>query len=192
MSEEGYIDYFAVLELTEEANPGEVRKNYKKLMKTLVMDIARAQITQDRRSAFLLQMAQLNAAFYILRDNDRRAAYVEARKRVIDLEESWRKAVEDGSDTEKWRRQYDSALKHFLSTYMEDLMLQAGRDKDCVEASNWDLNHERHASKVLREHRQRLYHVLQERLPYHEITKPELDWDERRKTVQELLTAKGA
>lgn len=189
MSEDVYIDYFAKLELTESANPGEVRKHYKKLMKNLVMDIARVQITQQRRDQFLLNMAQLNAAFYILRDNDRRAAYVEARKRVIALEEEWNAAVEAGGEAEQPRRKYDAALKHFLSTYLEELMLQAGRDKDCVEASHWDLNHERHASKILREHRQRLYHAIQERLPFHEVTKPALDWEERRGMVAELLGA---
>lgn len=192
MSEEGYIDYFAVLELTDAANPGEVRKNYKKLMKNLVMDIAREQITQAKRDRYLLTMAQLNAAFYILRDNDRREAYVADRKRVIDLEQQWHAAVEKGEDAEQLRRKYDGALRHFLSTYLEEYMLQAGRDKDCVEASNWDLNHERHASKILREHRQRLYQVIHERLPYHDVTKPSIDWDERGRLVSDMLTAKGA
>ncbi len=63
MSEEGYVDYFAILELDSSAKPGEVRKNYKRMMKDLVMEIARVRITEERRSHYLLQMAQLNAAF---------------------------------------------------------------------------------------------------------------------------------
>ena len=71
-------------------------------------------------------------------------------------------------------------------------MLEAGRDRDCVETSHWDPYHERHASRVLRHYRQRLYHEVRERLPYHEVSKPEVDWDERARTVAVLLDGEGA
>jgi len=188
MSEQGYIDYFAILSLGPEAKPGEVRKQYKKKMKNLVMEIAQAEITEEKRRQYLRQVAELNAAFYILRDNDRRAAYTEARDRVIQLEQQWREAVENGSpEADDLRRQFDGALRDFLSTYMEELVLEAGRDKECVEASHWDRSHERHAERLLREHRQRLYQQIHQRLPYAEITKPEVTWDTRTRLVDEVL-----
>lgn len=191
MSESGYIDYFALLGLTADAKPGEVRNSYKKAMKNLVADISQAQITPDRRDRFLLNMAQLNAAFYILRDKERRAQYEADRTKVIALEEEWRSAADAGSDQESIRRSYDGALKHFLSTYMEELILEAGRDPDCVEASHWDPSHERHAGRVLRHYRQRQYQEIHERLPFYDITKPVIDWDERAKTVAALAAGKG-
>lgn len=188
MNEAGYVDYFAVLELTPEAKPGEVRKNYKKMMKDLILDIARTEITEEKRDRFLLSMARLNTAFYILRDNDRRARYVEDRDRVMQLEEEWRTATEQGgAGVEELRRQFERALRDFLTTYMEDLVLDAGRDKECVEASNWDRAHERHAGRVLRHDRHRHYQMILERLPFHETTAPQIDWAERCQTVAAIL-----
>lgn len=193
MSDAGYVDYFAVLGLPGDCKPGEVRKNYKKLMKDLVLEIHRTRITEDRRDKYLLTMAQLNAAFYILRDNDRRERYVSDRQRVIDLEAEWGQKAEAGdpSEADVLRRRFDSELRHFLSAYMEELMLEAGRDAECVEASNWDPYHERHASRVLRHFRQRLYHEIHERLPYYDVTRPTVDWEERGRTVAALI-AEGA
>ncbi len=192
MVAEGYIDYFAVLEIAPDANPGEVRKSYKKLMKELVIEISEAQLTEERRNQYLLKMAQMNAAFYILRDEARRAKYVEDRDSAIQLEQDWSIAVESKTDeAEPLRRKYDAQLKHFLSTYMEELVLEAGRDPECVEISHWDANHERHASRVLRHYRQRLYHRIHERLPFYDITRPEIDWDERARTVSSVLAERN-
>ncbi len=188
MSDSGYVNYFEILGLGEDCKPGEVRKNYKKMMKDLVLEIARMEVTEERRDRYLLKMAQLNAAFYILRDNARREQYVADRTHLIEVEEAWQKAAEAGSEeADGLRRQFDGAVRHFLSAYMEELMLEAGRDKDCVEASHWDPYHERHAGRVLRQFRQRLYHEIHERLPYYEISKPEIDWDERAGAVAALL-----
>ncbi len=187
MSDEGYIDYFAVLGLTAECKPGEVRKQYKVLMKALVLKIAREEITEARRNAFLLEMCRLNAAYLILRDTEERERYTAQRDEVIALEAQWQELNAKQVDTEEIRRDYDGALKQFLSTYMEERMLEAGRDKECIEASKWDPMHERHASTVLRKYRQQLYHKIQERLPYAEITTPSIDWNERAQVVSTIL-----
>jgi len=188
MSDQGYINYFSVLELEEDCKAGEVRKHYKKKMKSLIMEIGRVEITQERRDKYLLDLATHNASFYILRDNGRRQQYIEDRKNVMELEEAWRDVVESESEErDTLRRKFDGALRDFLSTYMEELMLEAGRDVECVEASRWDIAHERHASRVLRHYRQRLYHEIHERLPFHEVTKPVVDWGERRETVAAIL-----
>lgn len=193
MTDDGYINYFEVLELGEDCKPGEVRNNYKRLMKKLLMEIGRSQITDSRRDAFLLDIATHNAAYYILRDNELRQHYIDDRANVIRLEAAWHEAVaKDASDIDIHRRKFDAALRHYLSRYMEELMLLAGRDKECVEASRWSRAHERHASRVLRHYRQRLYHEIQERLPYYEITKPEIDWDERKSLVRNTLMQGGA
>lgn len=192
MTDDGYINYFEVLELGEDCKPGEVRNSYKKLMKKLLTEIGRTQITDSRRDAFLLDLAKHNAAYYILRDNELREQYVRDRSRVIELEQAWHKAVEENLDTvDTQRRSFDAALRHFLSRYMEELMLQAGRDKECVEASHWSRAHERHASRVLRHFRQRLYNEIHERLPYYDITEPAIDWDERKSLIKNTL-AQGA
>jgi len=188
MAHEGYIDYFAVLELDAKANPGDVKRSYRKHMKALVNEIAQQQITPAMRDAYLLRMAQLNAAFYVLRDDERRQRYEEARATLIDLEDRWVAATDD-DEAEKLRRQYQGALKNFLANYMEEAMLEAGRDKDCVEASHWDPGHERHAGRILRHHRQRMYQKIHERLPYSEITEPKIDWDERARVVADTLAA---
>ena len=192
MSAEGYIDYYKMLDLDASANPGEVRKSYKRLIKDLLIEISQqVQLTEDGRNQYLLRMAQLNAAFYILRDEARRERYIADRARAIALEEEWGQAVEAKTENaEPLRRQYDGALRHYLSTYMEELMLEAGRDAECVEASHWDANHERHAGRVLRQFRQRLYHQIHERLPFYDITRPEIDWSERARTAAALLTGR--
>lgn len=192
MSAEGYIDYFKTLDIEPTANPGEVRKGYKRLIKELLAELSQARMSEQSRNAYLLRMAQLNAAFYILRDEDRRKRYVEDRDRAIQLEQEWGVAVESNADSaESLRRQYDGALRHFLSTYMEELMLEAGRDPECVEASGWDYNHERHAGRVLRQYRQRQYHQIHERLPYYDITRPQLDWTERARVAASLVAERN-
>jgi hypothetical protein len=190
----GYIDYFAVLGLDDTCKPGEVRKNYKQEMKNLLIEISRTQITPDKRDKFLLDLAMLNAAFYILRENDLRERFAEDRKRVMALETQWREAVTSAgsnpaveSEAERLRRAYDGAVRHFLSRYLEELPLEAGRDRECVEASHWDMAHERHAGRILRHFRQRRYHEIQERLPFSDVTRPEIDWEERTRTVRAIL-----
>ena len=191
MSDQGYVNYFEVLGVPADCKAGEVKRTYKKKMKELVNEIARTKLTEEARDRYLLRMAQLNAAFYILRDNARREQYVHDRDEVIELEDTWRQAAGSGAENaEKLRRQFDGAVRHFLSVYTEELILEAGRDQDCVEASNWDLAHERHASSVLRHHRQRRYHEIHERLPFVEVTRPEVDWEERQRTVSALLDSK--
>lgn len=192
MSDQGYIDYFAVLGLEQDAKPGEVRNTYKRAMRDLVIAIQRTEITADRRERFLLDLAKLNAAFFILRDVQRRDQYVADRSKVIQLESEWRNAVDSGSlEVDALRRSFDAALRHFLSRYMEEYMLAAGRDQECMEASNWDHNHERHASKILRHYRQEQYHQIHERLPFYDVTRPNIDWDERERTARAILTTAG-
>lgn len=189
MSDAGYVDYFAVLELDAECKPGDVRKEYKRRIKDLLLSIQKTAMNEAKRDQYLLDMALLNAAFYILRDNDRRATYVEDRERAIRLESEWREAAAHaGAETDNLRRQYDGALRHFLTTYLEEMVLEAGRDAEAVEASGWDPYHERHASRVLRHHRQRLYQEIHERLPFTDVSKPEINWDERQRTVERLLS----
>lgn len=193
MSDQGYINYFEVLGVSDSAKIGEVKNAYKKVMKQLLMEIGRTTITDSRRDAFLLDIARLNAAYYILRDNDRRQRYVADREKVISLEDEWRAAVDNGTDdVDRLRRAYDGALRHFLSTYLEELMLEAGRDRECVEASRWSRAHERHASRVLRHYRQRIYHEIHERLPYYQITPPDIDWEERAAQVEKTLSEGSA
>lgn len=190
MSKEGYVNYFEILGVEESAKPGEVRNSYKRLIKNLLIEIARTQITEERRAHFLLEMAKLNAGFYILRDNNSRNAYWEARNEVMSLEDQWRQAAEkEPAQADQFRRGFDSRLRHFLSRYVEEAMLEAGRDPECVEHSNWDAAHERHASSILRHYRHTLYQHILERLPYHEVTPPRIDWTERQKTVSRLLDA---
>ena len=187
MIDDGYVDYFKILELDETAKPGEVKNSYKRLMKNLVMEIARVQITEERRSKFLLEMAKLNAALYILRSSELRDAYWTARTEAIELERQWREAPPNHPDNNTLRRAFDGRLRHFLSRFVEEAMLEAGRDKECVEASNWDLAHERHASRILRHYRHTLYQKILERLPYYEVTAPVIDWTERSRTVAAIL-----
>lgn len=188
LTDSGYVDYFTVLGLGPDAKPGEVRRVYKRKMKDLVNEIAGTEITEDRRSRYLLQIAELNAALFLLRDTEAREVYWAERSALIALEAKWREAAEtQQGDIDELRREYDRRLKAFLSRYIEELMLEAGRDKECVEASHWNPYHERHASRLLRQYRQRLYQQLLERLPYWEVTRPTVDWTERRKTAAALL-----
>lgn len=189
MSEMNYVDFFAVLGVEHDAKPGEVRNQYKRRMKDLVAEISNSQLTAEKRNRYLLEMARLNAAFYILRDQHRREKYVQDKARVEELETAWRSVADPAaSQHEDLRRRFDRALRDFLSAYYEELILEAGRDPECVEASGWDLHHERHASRVLRHFRQREYHAIQERLPFYEVTQPAVDWDERARAVAALTT----
>lgn len=188
MSDAGYINYFEILGVTENANPGEVRKNYKRRMKELVSEIAREEITDDRRAHYLLEMAQLNAAVHVLRDKDKRAAYWDERSELIALEEEWC-GLGDGDPeaSDRLRRRFDGGVRSFLSKYIEEATLEAGQDKEVRESSHWNDAHARHATRILRHYRQRLYQDILERLPYYEVTRPVIDWEERRATIGGLI-----
>lgn len=193
MQDEGYVNYFQALDLPDSAKPGEVRKAYKQKMKDLVFEIARVQITEERRERYLLEMAKLNAAFYLLRDNESRDRYWAEREEAIQLENQWREAADQQApNADDCRRAFERKVRDFLTRYMEETMLEAGRDKECVEASHWDPAHEAHASRILRHYRQSAYQVILERLPYHEVTPPQVDWTERKQTVASILDMKGA
>lgn len=192
MCDKGYVNYFQILDLTEDAKPAEARKNYRRKMKDLVFEISRVEITEERRARYLLEMAKLNAAFCILRDNATRQRYWDERQEVMDLERQWCAAAEQGTDNaETLRRHFERKLRDFLSRYVEEAMLEAGRDKECVEASNWDAAHERHAFRILRHYRQSAHQEILERLPYHEVTPPQVDWDKRRRVVADIVAAEG-
>ncbi|HOF40895.1 MAG TPA: J domain-containing protein [Candidatus Hydrogenedentes bacterium] len=185
---DGYINFYEILGLDEDAKPGEVRKVYRRRMKELVGEIARVEITQQRRARYLLEMAQLNAALLVLRESDTREAYWSERQALIDLEQKWRDAVAEASDgADALRRQFDGRLQTFLSKYCEEWMLAAGQDKECVENSHWDAAHTRHASRILRFYRNDLYQKILERLPYAEVTPPAVDWEERARFVRSAL-----
>ena len=186
--ETGYVNYFEVLELDENAKPGEVRKSYRTKMKELVAEIAAVEITEDRRARYLLEMAKLNAALFLLRETDTRDAYWHDRQELIALERAWREATDAGQDTNELRKSFDSRVRGFLSRYVEDAMLAGGRDKECVEISHWDALHERHASRILRYYRHGLFQQIQERLPFADVTKPIIDWNERQRFVASVLT----
>lgn len=185
--ESGYIDYFSILEVEPGSKPAEVIKNYRKKAKRLVIEISEAEMTEEKRNRYLLQLAQLNAAYYILRDRTRSAQYERSLEEVIRLETEWRERAGDPASSDQLRRRFDQALRNFLAVYMEEAQLEAGRDPECVEYTGWDAAHERHASRVLRHYRQQRYHEIQERLPYFEVTAPMVDWDERRAVVSRLL-----
>lgn len=187
----GYVDYFAALGLEESAKPGEVRKSYRTKMKELVSEIAAVEITEERRAKYLLEMATLNAALYLLRETDLREAYWNDRKELITLEKQWRAAADAGENTNELRKTFDSRVRDFLSRYVEDAMLAAGRDKECVESSHWDAAHERHASGIIRESRHNFYQQILQRLPYADVTKPTIDWTERARFAASVL-AQGA
>jgi len=188
----GYIDYSAILGVPEDARPGDVRNVYKKRMRELVRDISESQLTEAKRSRFLLEMAKLNAALCVLRDRELRDAYLAARGGLIELEQDWRESVEqNGPDSENLRREYDRLLRDFLGRYVEELMLGAGTDAECVEASGWDAAHARHAAPLLRHYRHTLQQQILERLPYFEVTPPAVDWKERDEWVSRMV-AEGA
>ena len=187
-SDAGYINYFDTLGLANGANPGEVRKTYKRAMKKLVQEIAQAEITPDKRSAFILDVARLNAACFVLKDKERREVYWEEREGLIAMEAEW--SALDESDTEgheRIRAPFDSRVRSFLSKYVEEMTLTAGQDKEILEASHWNEAHARYATSLLRYYRQHLYNDILERLPYHEVTRPKIDWEKRKSTVHELL-----
>jgi hypothetical protein len=187
----GYVNYFEILDLGPDAKPGEVRKSYRTKMKNLVAEIAAVEITEDRRAKYLLEMAKLNAGLFLLRESELRDQYWRERQELIELERKWRETAESGTDTNELRKSYDARIRSFLSRYVEDAMLAAGRDKECVETSHWDAAHERHASRILRYYRNGLYQTILERLPFAEVTKPEIDWIERQTFVSSVL-AHGA
>jgi len=191
-SDSGYVDYLEILGLPTDFKPADVRRNYRKKIKDLLAEITGQVMTEDRRNQYLLQIAQINAAFYILRDKDLAEKYLADREEVMSLEEAWQQAAGDAEAADGGRRRFDQALRHFLSTYLEEIMLQAGRDAECVENSGWDPAHERHASSVLRHYRQQLYHKIHERLPYYDVTRPEVDWTERAAFVRTLLRGGNA
>jgi hypothetical protein len=183
----GYVNYFEILELEPDAKPGEVRKSYRTKMKNLVAEIAAVEITEERRAKYLLEMAKLNAGLILLRETDLRDAYWQDRQELIALEHEWSQAAESGADANELRKSYDSRVRSFLSRYVEDAMLAAGRDKECVETSHWDAAHERHASRILRYYRNGLYQQILERLPFADVTRPSIDWAERQKFVGSVL-----
>jgi len=187
----GYVNYFEILGLGPDAKPGEVRKSYRTKMKGLVAEIAAVEITEERRAKYLLEMAKLNAGLFLLRETDLRDTYWRDRQEVIDLELEWCRAAQSGEDTNELRKSYDARVRAFLSRYVEDAMLAGGRDRECVEASFWDAAHERHASRILRHYRNGLYQQILERLPFADVTKPNIDWAERQKFVGSVL-AQGA
>lgn len=187
-TDDGYINFFEILGLNEDAKPGEVRKVYRRRMKELVGEIARVEITQQRRARYLLEMAKLNAALLVLRETGTREAYWSERQTLIELEQKWRDAVAaNDAEADTLRRQYDGRLQSFLSKYCEEWMLAAGQDKECVEHSHWDAAHTRHASRILRFYRNELYRKILQRLPFSEVTPPSIDWDERRDFVTAVL-----
>lgn len=187
-SEAGYINYFETLGLENRANPGEVRKTYKKQMKQLLQEIAQVEVTPDRRAQFILQMSNLNAAVYVLKDKERRENYWDERQALIDLEAEWCALDESDHDRHnELRPRFDNDVQSFLSKYVQEMPLNAGSDHEVMEASHWDEAHARHATQLLRQSRHDLYTEILERLPYHEVTKPKIDWSERQSTVAELL-----
>jgi len=195
MSDAGYINYFEILGLRENANPGEVRNTYRQKMKTLVQDIKRATITEDRRAQFILEMAKLNAAAIVLRDNARRDAYWTERQELIDLEKRWCDAAANDPDPEKTdmlRREFDGRIRSFLSKYVEETMLEAPQDKEVAETSGWNPYYSRYALNLLRHYRHLLYHEILERLPFHAVTRPNIDWTQRENFVASVLALKEA
>ena len=190
--EKGYVDYAEILGVDQKAKPGEVRNAYRRRMKALIGEIARVEITEERRAHYLLEMAKLNAALYLLRDQAKRDVFYDKRRTLIALEKEWREADAAGSEQiDTLRRRFDRSIRDFLAVYVEELMLECGRDKECVEASNWDDAHERHASRILRHYRQTLYQQILERLPFAEVTRPEVDWDERARFVSGVLAGEA-
>ena len=195
MSDAGYINYYEILGLRENANPGEVRNTYRTKTKALVQEIKRSTITEDRRAQFILEMAKLNGAAIVLRDAARREAYWNERKALIDLEARWREAAESDPDPEKsdaLRREFDGRVRSFLGKYVEETMLEAAQDKEVAETSGWNVYYSRYALNLLRHYRHLLYHDILERLPYHAVTRPDVDWEERARFVASTLAEAGS
>lgn len=187
-SDTGYINYFDALGIAEDAHPGEVHKVYKRIMKKLLQEISQGDLTPDRRNQFLLDMARTNAALFVLKDKERRETYTTARQEVMTLEATW--CATDRDDYElnnKYRAEFDTKVRSFLSKYVEEMTLTAGQDKEVVEASRWEAGHARAATEILRYYRHHLYNQILERLPYHEVTEPKIEWDERRGIIKTML-----
>ena len=194
MNEAGYINYYEILGLRDNANPGEVRSTYRTKMKALVQEIKRSTITDDRRAQFILEMAKLNGAVIVLRDSARREAYWREREDLVQLEQRWCEAANRDPDPEKTdalRREFDGRIRSFLSKYVEETMLEAAQDKDVAEASGWNVYYSRYALNLLRHYRHLLYHDILERLPYHVVTRPEIDWDDRARFVERVIAGSG-
>lgn len=183
----GYIDYRTLLELRDAYRPADVIRTYRKKMKQLMVQISEDKEADDHRDRYLLQIAELNAAYYILRNKELGVQYIREREELMALEKEWRAMDGDDPEFDGYRRRYDQALRAFLARYMEELILEAGRDPECVENSGWSPNHERFAGRVLRQFRQQRYHEIHERLPYYDITKPEVDWEERARFAATLI-----
>lgn len=182
----GYIDYRDILDLQDHYKPADVIRTYRKKMKHLRIEMTQEIMTEEQWTRYLLLMAQLNAAFYILRDRQMGEAYLAERNRLMQMEQTWRDAADEPDACDTLRRQYDQALRSFLTRYMEELVLEAGRDPECLENSGWTPVHERHAARALRQYRQQEYHQILERLPYYETTPPIVDWKERAAFVNHL------
>ncbi|MFA7692945.1 MAG: hypothetical protein GX117_03245 [Candidatus Hydrogenedentes bacterium] len=185
----GYTDYREVLALPERYKPADVIRNYKKSIKQLRIEISENEQADDLRDHYLLLIAQLNVAFYILRDRQRGEEYLQQREELIALEETWRSVAATGSmeEQDRARRSYDQSLRNFLAKYMEEYLLEAGRDPDCMEHSGWNSVYERLAGRVFRQYRQQRYHEIHERLPYFEVSTPTIDWEQRADFVATLL-----
>jgi hypothetical protein len=197
VDEAGYINFYDIMGLKDNANSGEVRNTYRSKMKALRQEIDRSRdtMTGDRRAQFTLNMAKLNAAVLVLRDTARREAYWNERQSLMELEMRWREAAARDPDPEKTdslRREFDGRVRSFLSKYVEETMLEAGQDKEVAEASGWNILLSRYALDLLRHYRHLLYHDILERLPYHEVTTPDLDWAERAKSVADVLATQDS
>lgn len=188
-SDAGYVNYFADLGLKEDAHTGEVRKVYRRAIKKLVADATQGgPMSQSRQNKYLLDMSRLNAALYVLKDKDLRETYLNERNELIELEKTWRETPDDDIElNNRYRVEFETKVKSFLSKYVEEMTLTAGQDKEVMEASNWDAAHARHATALLRYYRQHLYQDIRERLPYHEVTEPKIDWTERENTIASIL-----
>lgn len=187
-SDAGYINYFDTLGLADGANPGEVRKVYKRSIKKLIQEVSGKAITPDKRSSFILDMSRLNAACFVLKDKDRREEYWAEREALIVMEAEWCALdPQDAGAQEGMRTEFDMRVRSFLTKYVEEMTLTASGDKEVIEASNWNESHARFATSLLRYYRHHLYNDILERLPFHEVTEPKINWDERKSTVSELL-----
>lgn len=183
----GYIDYRTLLELQESYKPADVIRTYRKKMKQLMVQISENKDADEHRDRYLLQIAELNAAYYILRNKELGTQYIEEREALMALEKEWAALDSEDPSFDTLRRHYDQSLRAFLARYMEELILEAGRDPECVENSGWSPAHERFAGRVLRQFRQQRYHEIHERLPYYDITEPEVDWEERVRFAATLI-----
>lgn len=185
MSQQGYIDYFEVLGLPADCKQGEVRNQYKRHMRDLVMEIQRVEITADRRERYLLELAKVNAAFYILRNNALREQYVADRAKVIELEEKWGR-----QSRLEARRQTTCAapsMWRFATSFRatwKNWCCWPAATRNASKRATGTPAHERHAGRVLRHYRQELYQTIHERLPYYDVTQPTTDLDERERTAR--------